>query len=71
MKLHIVYLSVCIITLVLNLCLSRHMMSRYISGRSRKASGCDEVITFSLKGRSGIGEGTTETVPCDDTAALR
>ncbi len=70
MKSDIIYLSICLLTLVLNLILIRQLISRAKHIRSKAVDGCEDVITFELERSSGICDDTTETILNDDTIAL-
>lgn len=71
MKSDIIYLSICLLTLVLNLILIRQLISRAKYIRSKAADGCEDVITFKLEKGSGSYDDTTETILDDDTITLQ
>lgn len=71
MKPYLIYLFIGILTLALNLLLSLHVVRRYTGTRRKNISGCEDIITFSLKGGKVKEQGTTEAVLYDDTVALQ
>lgn len=70
MKLDMIYLSICLLTLVLNLILSWQLIRRDKYMHSKTDDGCEEVITFRLERSSSIYDDITETILTDDTIAL-
>lgn len=66
MKLDIIYLSISLLTLVLNLILSRKLICRDKYMNRKAADGCEDVITFKLEKSSGVYDDTTVTILTDD-----
>lgn len=67
MKLDMIYLSICLFTLVLNLFLSWRLIRRNKYMHSKTDFGCEDVITFRLERNSSIYDDTTETIHTDET----
>ena len=71
MKPHFIYLSIGILTFILNLFLSLHMIKRCSSTRRNSIEGSEDMVTFSLKAENGKERDTTEAVLSDDTVAAQ
>ncbi len=71
MKPHLIYLSIGILTLALNLFLSLHMVRRYAGARRKGMAAGEDMITFSLKGEKGKEQDAAEAALYDDTVALQ
>ncbi|KUO69932.1 MAG: hypothetical protein APF77_17470 [Clostridia bacterium BRH_c25] len=70
MKLHLIYISVGIATLLLNLALTLHIMRKNTSTRHKESWDGDDVITFRLARDSNAEGATTVAEPYDDTLHL-
>lgn len=71
LKLDYIYLSVGIITMLLNLITILHFIGK---GRRTEANGrssYDEIITFKLSGAGSRVAGNTEPEPLDETETLQ
>jgi hypothetical protein len=65
------YLSIGILTFILNLFLSLHVIKGCSSTRRKSIEGGEDMVTFSLKAEKGKEHDTTEAVLFDDTVALK
>lgn len=71
LKLEYVYLSVGIVTMLLNLAVTLHFVFRGGRGKNEGNSVHDEIITFRLSGAGGSGAGNQEREPGDETETLQ
>jgi hypothetical protein len=71
LKLHYVYISIGILTLVLNLVLTLHLIRKRKDIRHKSALDYDDIVTFRLGLENSNGDNTTEALPYDDTVALQ
>lgn len=71
MKLQFIYISIGILTLVLNLVFTLHIIRKCKDTGQKEILGCDDIITFRLTGESSSDGDTTEAAFYDDTVALQ
>lgn len=71
MKLHFIYMSIGILTLVLNLVLTMHIIRKHKEIRHKNTLNGDDIITFRLGGESSNIDNTTGAVIYDDTVSLQ
>lgn len=70
MRLHFIYIFIGISTLVLNLILTLHIISRQRGANHKEIKDCNDVITFSLVREESIEDATTSAAPYNDTVPL-
>ena len=71
MKLHFIYMSIGISTLVLNLALTLHIIRKRRGTELRDTCGCEDIMTFRLTGENSSEGNTTEAILYDDTVVLK
>jgi hypothetical protein len=71
LKLDYIYISVGIITVILNLAATLCFIGRGRRMQDTGSSGHDEIITFRLSGAKGGGTGRRGFKTCDETETLQ